>query len=129
MYWPRFRALTSDRIVEDRHMSTAAQNTEAPEKARAHRLERLRAEDPQFSDSFPLEAVAAAKRQPGLRPAQVVQKVMECYADRPALGQRARVGDRPGEWPQNPSPATPFRHHNIPRVVDALQRDCQCGAS
>jgi fatty acid CoA ligase FadD9 len=56
----------------------------------AARIEKLRAEDPQFRDSFPLEAIAAAKRQPGLRLPQVVRIVMEGYADRPALGQRAR---------------------------------------
>ncbi|TAK98751.1 MAG: NAD-dependent epimerase/dehydratase family protein [Rhodospirillaceae bacterium] len=51
----------------------------------------MRAEDSQFRDSAPLAAVEAAKRQPGLRIAQVVQIVMEGYADRPALGQRART--------------------------------------
>jgi fatty acid CoA ligase FadD9 len=66
------------------------------EKRPPSRLERLRAADPQFRDSFPLETVVAAKRGPGLRLAQVVQIVMEGYADRPALGQRARelVTDR-----------------------------------
>jgi fatty acid CoA ligase FadD9 len=58
--------------------------------ARAERLERLRAEDAQFQASAPLEAVSAAKNQPGLRLAEVVQIVMQGYADRPALGQRAR---------------------------------------
>jgi hypothetical protein len=57
---------------------------------KARRIERLNAEDPQFRDSFPLEAVAAAKLQPELRLAQVVRIVMDGYADRPALGQRAR---------------------------------------
>jgi fatty acid CoA ligase FadD9 len=71
-------------------MNTAVQSTEEREKLRARRLERLRTEDPQFRESFPLEAVAAAKRQPGLRLAQLVQIVMEGYSDRPALGQRAR---------------------------------------
>jgi fatty acid CoA ligase FadD9 len=81
----------ADRFIEqDHYMSITAQTTETPEKLRAQRLERLRAEDSQFRDSFPLEAVAAAKRQPGLRLAQVVHIVMEGYADRPALGQRAR---------------------------------------
>src|SRR6266702_115999 len=60
------------------------------QEQKAGRIERLRADDPQFRDSFPLEAVAAAKRQPGLRLAQVVQIVMDGYANRPALGQRAR---------------------------------------
>src|SRR5262249_50233863 len=73
-----------------RQMNIAAQTAETPEKVKARRIEKLRAEDPQFRDSFPLEAVVAAKRQPGLRLAQVVQIVMEGYADRPALGLRAR---------------------------------------
>jgi fatty acid CoA ligase FadD9 len=57
---------------------------------KAARIAKLSAEDPQFRDSFPLEAVVAAKCQPGLRLAQVVRIVMDGYADRPALGQRAR---------------------------------------
>jgi hypothetical protein len=32
---------------------------------KASRIERLSAQDPQFRDSFPLEAVVAAKLQPG----------------------------------------------------------------
>jgi fatty acid CoA ligase FadD9 len=77
-------------------MSTATQTTGGGGKRPPNRLERLRATDPQFRDSFPLETVVAAKREPGLRLAQVVQIVMEGYADRPALGQRARklVTDR-----------------------------------
>lgn len=54
------------------------------------RLARLRAEDPQIRNSAPLPAVAEAKCQPGLRLAQLVQMIMEGYAERPALGQRAR---------------------------------------
>jgi len=71
-------------------MNTAVNITDSREERRAKRLARLRAEDSQFRDSWPLEAVAAAKRQPGLRLAQVVKIVMEGYAERPALGQRAR---------------------------------------
>lgn len=56
----------------------------------SQRIKRLAAEDPQFRDSFSLPAVTSAKTQPGLRLAQVVQIVMEGYAHRPALGQRAR---------------------------------------
>jgi len=56
----------------------------------ATRIGALVAADPQIRNAFPLEAVTAAKTQPGLRMAQVVQIVMEGYADRPALGQRAR---------------------------------------
>ncbi len=56
----------------------------------ADRIETLRRDDPQFRDSFPLAAVVQAKLQPGLRFAELVQITMEGYADRPALGQRAR---------------------------------------
>jgi fatty acid CoA ligase FadD9 len=56
----------------------------------ARRRERLYADDPQFGAAKPDEAVAAAARQPGLRIAQVMATVMEGYADRPALGARAR---------------------------------------
>jgi len=59
-------------------------------QTKASRLEKLRAEDPEFRASFALESVAKAKLQPGMRLSQVVQLVMEGYADRPALGQRAR---------------------------------------
>src|ERR1700693_1518919 len=77
-------------------MSTAIQTTGGGEKRSPNRLERLRAADPQFRGSFPSETVVAAKREPGLRLAQVVQVVMEGYADRSALGRRARelVTDR-----------------------------------
>jgi fatty acid CoA ligase FadD9 len=64
---------------------------QTPQQQRmVRRIDRLRAEDPRFRDAYPLEAIVAAKRQPGLRLAQVVQIVMEGYGDRPALGQRAR---------------------------------------
>ncbi len=54
------------------------------------RLERLYREDPQFAAAAPCPDVTAAKTQPGLRLAQVMQVTMEGYADRPALGVRAR---------------------------------------
>lgn len=54
------------------------------------RLKHLHAHDAQWRDSIPLDAVIAAKSQPGLHLAQVVEIVMKGYADRPALGQRAR---------------------------------------
>jgi len=54
------------------------------------KIERLCAEDEQFREAYPLKDVVAAKRQPGMRMAEIVRTVMEGYADRPALGQRAR---------------------------------------
>jgi fatty acid CoA ligase FadD9 len=53
------------------------------------RIEVLTANDPQFAAAKPDPAVAAALEQPGLRLPQIVQIVLEGYADRPALGQRA----------------------------------------
>ncbi|MFG1793741.1 carboxylic acid reductase [Nocardia sp. NPDC049149] len=53
------------------------------------RLTRLLTDDGQIRAAKPLDSVAAAMREPGLRLAQVVSTVLEGYADRPAVGQRA----------------------------------------
>jgi fatty acid CoA ligase FadD9 len=55
----------------------------------ARRVEDLSANDPQFAAARPDPAVAAALELPGLRLPQIVQTVLEGYAERPALGQRA----------------------------------------
>jgi fatty acid CoA ligase FadD9 len=55
----------------------------------ARRIEDLYANDAQFAAAKPSEAIAKAINQPGLRLAQIIQTLMEGYADRPALGQRA----------------------------------------
>ncbi|MCW1431083.1 carboxylic acid reductase [Novosphingobium sp. JCM 18896] len=54
------------------------------------RLEKLMAEDRQFIGALPDPAVVEAKRQPGLRLAQVVQTIFEGYGPRPAIGHRAK---------------------------------------
>lgn len=74
---------------------TTTQNTpfqtDDQEKARqAERFLALHESDAQFRNCLALAEVNEAKRQPGLRLAQIVRIVMEGYADRPALGQRAR---------------------------------------
>jgi fatty acid CoA ligase FadD9 len=60
---------------------------------REARLERriadLYANDAEFAAAKPDEAVSAAAVQPGLRLPDVVRTVIEGYAERPALGQRA----------------------------------------
>ncbi|RDH78585.1 NAD-dependent epimerase/dehydratase family protein [Mycolicibacterium moriokaense] len=56
----------------------------------AKRRERLYDTDEQFRVTRPDAAVAEAARRPGLRIAEVMATVMEGYADRPALGERAR---------------------------------------
>jgi fatty acid CoA ligase FadD9 len=55
----------------------------------ARRIADLYATDQQFADARPSEAITAAISQTGLRLPQLVRTVMEGYADRPALGQRA----------------------------------------
>jgi fatty acid CoA ligase FadD9 len=55
----------------------------------ARRIEDLYANDAQFAAAKPSEAIAKAINQPGSRLAQIIQILMEGYADRPALGQRA----------------------------------------
>ncbi len=55
----------------------------------ARRVEDLRANDPQFAAAGPDPAITAALEEPGLRLPQIMRTVLEGYADRPALGQRA----------------------------------------
>ncbi|MDT0455125.1 carboxylic acid reductase [Streptomyces sp. DSM 41527] len=55
----------------------------------ARRSAHLYATDPQFRGAVPLDAVTEAIRRPGLPLADLVATVMEGYADRPALGERA----------------------------------------
>ena len=73
------------------------------------RLGKLLAEDQQFQAALPEASVSEAKRQPGLRLAQIVQIVMEGYADRPAIGQRARTGRRSAQWPHGDKAQGPVR--------------------
>src|SRR5664279_1944133 len=71
-------------------------STDAREERLAGRIAHLYATDQQFADSQPSDAVSAAADEPGLRLAQIVQTVVQGYAERPALGQRAiRLVDDP----------------------------------
>ncbi|GFG54553.1 oxidoreductase [Mycolicibacterium agri] len=54
------------------------------------RIAGLYANDPQFAAARPDPAVLEAASQPGLRLTEALQTLVEGYADRPALGQRAR---------------------------------------
>src|SRR5918996_4982443 len=49
----------------------------------------LYANDQQVRDAMPIAEITAAIRQPGTPITRIVATVMEVYADRPALGQRA----------------------------------------
>jgi fatty acid CoA ligase FadD9 len=63
--------------------------TDTREVRLARRISDLYATDQQFADARPSETVAHAIEAPELRLPQIVQTVIDGYADRPALGQRA----------------------------------------
>jgi fatty acid CoA ligase FadD9 len=64
-------------------------STDAQLDVLERRIHELYATDAQFAAACPDEAVSAALDRSGLRLAQIVDTVMQGYADRPALGQRA----------------------------------------
>jgi fatty acid CoA ligase FadD9 len=64
-------------------------SADTQEEQLQRRIQELYASDPQFAAARPDEAVWAAIERPGLRLPQLVQTVMDGYANRPALGQRA----------------------------------------
>ncbi|OBA59641.1 oxidoreductase [Mycobacterium sp. 1100029.7] len=61
-----------------------------PRERVADRIRHLEATDDQYRTAKPDLALQAEARQPGLRLPQVLQMFAEGYADRPALGWRAR---------------------------------------
>ena len=76
----------------DEHQDTEDQAAAADmrEERLARRVADLYAGDPQFAAAKPDPAVLEAARGPGVRLAEVLQTFVDGYADRPALGQRAR---------------------------------------
>jgi fatty acid CoA ligase FadD9 len=64
-------------------------STDTREARLERRIADLYASDEQFAAAKPDEAVSLAADRPGLRLPDVVRTVMEGYAERPALGQRA----------------------------------------
>ena len=64
-------------------------STDTSTDALERRIQNLYASDPQFAAARPDAAVSSAIERPGLRLPQLVQTVMDGYANRPALGQRA----------------------------------------
>lgn len=70
------------------HVSTIDLQQFCAERSLA-RHERLMAEDPQYRGAATPDAVAAAKKDRALRMPQIIEKVFETCADRPALGRRA----------------------------------------
>jgi len=63
--------------------------TDTREERLARRIADLLATDAEFAATLPDETVAAAVDRPGIRLAEAVTTVLDGYADRPALGQRA----------------------------------------
>ena len=64
-------------------------STDTREARLARRISDLYATDQQFADARPFETVATAIESSELRLPQIIQTVIDGYADRPALGQRA----------------------------------------
>jgi fatty acid CoA ligase FadD9 len=64
-------------------------STDTREARLARRISDLYATDPQFAAAKPDPAISEAIEQPGLPLDELVRTVMEAYADRPALGERA----------------------------------------
>lgn len=60
-----------------------------PEERLANRIAELSVIDPEFDAARPDQAVADAASHPELRLPQVIQTIIDGYADRPALAQRA----------------------------------------
>ena len=64
-------------------------STDTRDERLAHRIADLHATDHQFAGAAPDEAIATAIEQPGIRLPQIIRTVLDGYAQRPALGQRA----------------------------------------
>jgi fatty acid CoA ligase FadD9 len=73
-----------------RESDTVAARTGAPRERVAQRIAQLGAEDEQFRNAKPDLSLQQAARQPGLRLPQILEMFVEGYAERPALGWRAR---------------------------------------
>jgi fatty acid CoA ligase FadD9 len=73
-----------------RKNDTPAGLSGTPRDRVAQRIRQLDADDEQFRNAKPDLSLQTAARQPGLRLPQILQMFAEGYADRPALGWRAR---------------------------------------
>ncbi len=64
-------------------------STDTREDRLARRIAELHATDRQFAAAVPRDDISTALEQPGVRLADLMQTVLDGYAERPALGQRA----------------------------------------
>ncbi len=92
-------------------------------QTREARLERriadLYAHDEQFAAAKPDYAISTAADQPGLRLPDVVRTVLQGYADRPALGQRAVEYVTDGTGRTTARAAAALRHRQLRPAVGA----------
>lgn len=77
-------------------MTGDAKRTKVSSRGPAHaqvadRIRALAATDEQFRNARPDLSLQQAARQPGLRLPQILELFVEGYADRPAVGWRART--------------------------------------
>ena len=77
-------------VTDERQKQASTHLEEAREDRRARRIADLYANDPQFRKARPLFDVIEAASRPDLRLPEILQTLVNGYADRPALGRRAR---------------------------------------
>ena len=101
-------------------------STDNRDQRLTRRMADLYVTDQQFADARPNEAIAAAINQPGVRMPELVRTVMENYADRPALGQRAvEFVTDPGTGRTALQLVSRFDHH-LPRAMGPRRSDRGC---
>src|ERR1700730_732508 len=76
-------------IVSSKGNTAGSGQADNPDRL-ARRVAQLYGTDPQFRAAEPIPAVSEAARRPGMRLASALRTLVDGYADRPALGQRAR---------------------------------------
>ena len=77
-------------VTNDERNQATTHLEETREDRLARRIADLYANDPQFRKARPIPDVIEAAGRPGLRLTEILQTLVDGYADRPALGQRAR---------------------------------------
>ena len=96
------------------------------------RIKQLHATDPQFRAAAPLVEVTDAAHQPGLRLWEVVEKYLNGYSDRPAVGQRACESQRDETTGRTATAATCPPRSSVPqcnRWASAALRMCRISVS
>ncbi|CAN5420436.1 thioester reductase domain-containing protein [soil metagenome] len=79
----------SDQQMSHPQLSDQDRSGQDRETRLLHRIAGLYANDVQFADARPSQAISDAVDRPGARLAEIVETVMTGYADRPALAHRA----------------------------------------